>query len=99
MLPINQKQEHTGSYYAATVNETTDYPVLESAETADVCVIDPECIQLDPVEVRHDLPGDAPRLHQVGRGYRAVLVNGGLAVRDDEPLLERHGEMIDAHPC
>jgi len=34
-----QQQEHTGSYYAATVNEKTDYPVLQGARSADVCVI------------------------------------------------------------
>ena len=34
-----QKQEHTRSYYAATANERTDYPVLKGRETADVCVI------------------------------------------------------------
>ena len=37
MKQIHQKQEHTGSYYAASVNEVTDYPVLEGAKTADVC--------------------------------------------------------------
>ena len=31
--------QHTGSYYAATANELTDYPQLRGAETADVCVI------------------------------------------------------------
>ena len=39
MLAINRKQEHTGSYYAATVNEVTDYPALEGARSTDVCVI------------------------------------------------------------
>jgi len=34
-----QKQEHTGSYYAASANESTDYPVLQGAITADVCVV------------------------------------------------------------
>lgn len=34
-----QKQEHTGSYYAATVNEATDYPELEGSESVDVCVV------------------------------------------------------------
>jgi len=34
-----QQQEHTGSYYAATVNEKTDYPVLQGARSSDVCVI------------------------------------------------------------
>ena len=39
MKSAHQKQEHTSSYYAATANETTHYPVLEGARTADVCVI------------------------------------------------------------
>jgi glycine/D-amino acid oxidase-like deaminating enzyme len=32
-------QEHTGSYYAATVNETTNYPRLKEDLRVDVCVI------------------------------------------------------------
>jgi len=39
MPAIHQKQEHTGSYYAATVNEKTDYPVLEGTVSADICVV------------------------------------------------------------
>jgi len=39
MKTINQKQEHTNSYYAATVNEATDYPVLEGSKSVDVCVV------------------------------------------------------------
>ena len=34
-----QPQSHTSSYYAATVNETADYPRLTGAQQADVCVI------------------------------------------------------------
>ena len=39
MLKIDQKQEHTSSYYAASVNEVTDYPMLEGGKSADVCVV------------------------------------------------------------
>ncbi len=39
MKAIHQKQEHTSSYYAATVNEVTDYPELEGGVTADICVV------------------------------------------------------------
>ena len=39
MRSSDQKQEHTNSYYAASVNEVTDYPRLEGANSADVCVI------------------------------------------------------------
>ena len=33
----NQPLPHTGSYYAATVNETTDYAPLRGTQLADVC--------------------------------------------------------------
>ncbi len=33
------KQEHTGSYYAATANERTNYPPLAGSIRADVCII------------------------------------------------------------
>lgn len=39
MKKIYQKQEHTSSYYAATVNEVTAYAPLEGSKTADVCVV------------------------------------------------------------
>ncbi|MGB5166516.1 MAG: FAD-binding oxidoreductase [Woeseiaceae bacterium] len=39
MRARDQRQEHTASYYAASVNEVTNYAVLEGAQSADVCVI------------------------------------------------------------
>jgi gamma-glutamylputrescine oxidase len=39
MRADEQKQEHARSYYAATANEKTDYPVLEGSQPADVCVV------------------------------------------------------------
>jgi len=39
MKTTDQKQEHTGSYYAASVNEVTDYPELEGSKSADICVV------------------------------------------------------------
>jgi len=39
MRKHDQKQEHTSSYYAATVNEVTDYPALHGAQSADICVV------------------------------------------------------------
>ena len=38
-LENNQAQPHTGSYYAASVNHQTDYPILRGEHSADVCVI------------------------------------------------------------
>jgi len=39
MKATHQRQEHTNSYYAATVNEVTDYPVLEGSVSVDICVV------------------------------------------------------------
>ena len=53
---------HTGSYYAASVNEVTDYPVLEGAKSADVCV------------VGAGFTGVATALTLAERGYSVALV-------------------------
>jgi gamma-glutamylputrescine oxidase len=39
MKTMYQKQEHTRSYYAATVNEVTDYPALTGSVSVDICVV------------------------------------------------------------
>ena len=33
------RQEHTGSWYAATVNEVTDYPELQGGTEAEICIV------------------------------------------------------------
>ncbi len=38
-MSVKFPQPHCNSYYAATVNETADYPILEGAHTCDVCII------------------------------------------------------------
>ena len=64
MRKENQKQEHTGSYYAASANEITDYPVLEGSRKADVCV------------VGAGFTGVATALTLAERGYSVALVEG-----------------------
>ncbi|MDJ0655847.1 MAG: FAD-binding oxidoreductase [Xanthomonadales bacterium] len=61
MNPQNQKQEHTGSYYAATA-ERTNYPELEGSRSADVCV------------VGAGFTGVATSLTLAERGYSVALV-------------------------
>ncbi|MEX0706699.1 MAG: hypothetical protein WD078_01950 [Woeseia sp.] len=34
-----QRQEHSRSYYAATLTEITVYPELEGSRSADVCIV------------------------------------------------------------
>lgn len=97
MKVINRKQEHTGSYYAASVNEITDYPVLEGSKSADVCV------------VGAGFTGVATALTLAERGYSVALVeanrvgwgasgrNGGQLINGISGLAkirEKHGEGI-----
>ena len=62
MKEINQKQEHTSSYYAASVNEITDYPLLEGSKSVDVCV------------VGAGFTGVATALTLAERGYSVALI-------------------------
>jgi glycine/D-amino acid oxidase-like deaminating enzyme len=93
----DQKQEHTGSYYAASVNEVTDYPVLEGSTSADVCV------------VGAGFTGVATALTLAERGYSVALVeanrvgwgasgrNGGQIIHGMSGLAklrEKHGDGI-----
>lgn len=97
MKAINQRQEHTGSYYAASMNEVTDYPVLEGAKSADVCV------------VGAGFTGTATALSLAERGYSVALVeanrvgwgasgrNGGQVINGMsgiETLRKKHGNGI-----
>jgi glycine/D-amino acid oxidase-like deaminating enzyme len=97
MLVTDQKQEHTGSYYAATVNEVTDYPPVAGAISADVCV------------VGAGFTGTSTALSLAERGYSVALVeanrvgwgasgrNGGQVINGMggiAKLREKHGDGI-----
>ena len=97
MKAIDQKQEHTRSYYAASVNEITDYPVLEGSQSADVCV------------VGAGFTGVATALSLAERGYSVALVeanrvgwgasgrNGGQIINGIgglEKIRKKHGNGI-----
>jgi len=55
-------QDHTGSYYAATVNDVTDFAPLQGAQSADVCV------------VGAGFTGISTALHLAERGYDVHVV-------------------------
>jgi glycine/D-amino acid oxidase-like deaminating enzyme len=57
-----QPQSHTGSYYAATVNDVTDFAPLLGEQTADVCVIGA------------GFTGISTALHLAERGYNVHVV-------------------------
>ena len=72
--------------------------VLRKGAPADVVVYDFERLKVLPGEVRHDLPGGEWRRVQRAEGYRYVLVNGEVTIRDDRETgkcsgrLLRHGD-------
>ena len=93
----HQKQQHTSSYYAATVNEVTNYPVLEGHHSVDICV------------VGGGFTGVATALTLAERGYSVALVEAnrigwGASGRNGGQLLngigglakmqKKHGDSI-----
>ena len=97
MKAIHQKQEHTNSYYAATVNEATDYPPLSGDQSADVCV------------VGAGFTGIATALTLAERGYSVAVVeanrvgwgasgrNGGQlinGINGQEKVRRKHGDGV-----
>lgn len=92
-----QRQEHANSYYAATVNEITDYAALEGAHEADVCV------------VGGGFTGTSTALTLAERGFTVALLeanrigwgasgrNGGQIIHGGcglDKLHSRHGDSI-----
>jgi glycine/D-amino acid oxidase-like deaminating enzyme len=59
---MTEPQQHTSSYYAATVKEVTDYAPLRGAQTADVCVIGA------------GFTGVSTALHLAERGYNVHVI-------------------------
>jgi glycine/D-amino acid oxidase-like deaminating enzyme len=57
-----QAQEHTGSYYAATANETTNFAPLAGDQAADICVIG------------GGFTGVSTALHLAERGYNVHVL-------------------------
>ncbi len=64
MNPSEQQQEHTGSYYAASVNDITDYPPLAGGISTEICV------------VGGGFTGVSTALTLAERGYKVVLLEG-----------------------
>jgi len=72
--------------------------VLRKGAPADIVVYDYEGLKVLSAEVTHDLPGGEWRRVQRAEGYRYVLVNGEVTIRDDRETgtcsgrLLRHGD-------
>jgi N-acyl-D-amino-acid deacylase len=76
--------------------------VLTVGAPADVIVYDYDRLEVLAEEIVHDLPGGEWRRIQRARGYRWILVNGEVTIRDDEQTrrfpgaLLRHGGVATA---
>lgn len=93
-----QTLPHTGSYYAATINDNTGYAPLQGAQSADVCVIGA------------GFTGISTALHLVERGYNVHVVeankiawgasgrNGGQmigGISGEDRIAKLHGHKED----
>ncbi|MFQ6005849.1 MAG: NAD(P)/FAD-dependent oxidoreductase [Woeseia sp.] len=94
---MHARAQHTGSYYAATVNDKTEYAPLAGSVSADVCVIGA------------GFTGISAALHLAERGYKVHVVearrvgwgasgrNGGQmigGISGENAILRHHGPGI-----
>lgn len=68
--------------------------VLKKGAPADVIIYDFENLEVLPDEIAYDLPGGEWRRVQRARGYRYVLVNGEITIRDDQQTETYSGRLL-----
>ncbi len=68
--------------------------VLRKGAPADILVYDYENLEVLPAEIVHDLPAGEWRRVQRASGYRYVLVNGEVTIRDDVPTNVHSGRLL-----
>ncbi|HSH40713.1 MAG TPA: FAD-binding oxidoreductase [Arenicellales bacterium] len=79
------KAAHVDSYYAASANSIPDYPVLEGAHTADVCV------------VGAGLTGSSCALELAKRGYKVIVLEANRVAWGASG--RSGGQMIFGYAC
>jgi N-acyl-D-amino-acid deacylase len=68
--------------------------VLKKGAPADIIVYDFDSLEVLPDEIVHDLPGGEWRRVQRAKGYRYVLVNGEVTIRDDQQTETYSGRLL-----
>ena len=71
-----------------------DRGVLREGAAADIIVYDYDNLAVREEEIVYDLPGGEWRRIQRARGYRWILVNGVVTIRDDEPSHDFSGRLL-----
>jgi len=71
-----------------------DRGFLREGAPADVVVYDLAKLNVRPVEIVHDLPGDEWRRVQRAEGYKWILVNGEITFEDDQCTGATPGKLL-----
>ncbi len=93
MLSLEEAHWRLSALPAAVAGFTGRGVLLEGAP-ADLIVYDFENLAVLPEEIVHDLPGGEWRRIQRARGYRFVLVNGEVTLRDDQQTQTFSGVLL-----
>jgi N-acyl-D-aspartate/D-glutamate deacylase len=68
--------------------------VLSKGAPADIIVYDYENLEVQPDEIVHDMPAGEWRRVQRAKGYRWVLVNGEVTIKDDQQTETYSGRLL-----
>lgn len=71
-----------------------DRGVLAPGKKADLNVIDLDALAIAAPRIAYDLPAGGRRLTQGARGYRATILSGVVAARDDAPTGALPGRLV-----
>jgi N-acyl-D-aspartate/D-glutamate deacylase len=82
------------SAYPAYVAGFQDRGILREGAAADIVIYDFANLEILPMEVAYDLPGDEWRRVQKAKGYRSVLVNGEVTIEDDKETGVASGRLL-----
>ena len=68
--------------------------VLKKGAPADIVIYDFDGLRVMPDEIVHDLPGGEWRRVQRAQGYKYVLVNGEVTIRNDRLTNTHSGRLL-----
>jgi N-acyl-D-aspartate/D-glutamate deacylase len=68
--------------------------VLQVGAPADIVCYDYENLHVLPGEIAHDLPGGEWRRVQKASGYKYVLINGEVSIKDDQQTGTHSGQLL-----
>jgi N-acyl-D-aspartate/D-glutamate deacylase len=71
-----------------------DRGTLEIGKAADIVIYVLDKLDIGPMEVAYDFPGDEWRRIQKAFGYRYVLVNGDVTIEDDKETRSYSGQLL-----